>query len=600
MREKRYGRNHPSAVRRSVRRGESRGAKQARREARVVHLPTHRRARRHRAAAVSPAPGRTSLVGRERLRVVVAAVAVAGLLLAGRAVQLSFTDGERYQAFAAEQSAEPSPAFAQGRGSIISADGRELAVSLEASTIVATPYQIEAPRNVARDLASVLKPVTGQDEREIEDMLTRRDSKGQLSGYSVLGTVDPEAAEKVRDLGIAGINLVPGSDRVYPDGGLSGQATGYLSDHGKAFGGVEARYSKALSSGRDVKLTLDTAVQEELERALVSAAKEYRAKSALGVVMRVDDGAVVALANQPDYDNNLYTEASAEVQRNRVLTDPYEPGSTFKPFTIASALEEGTVAPESTFTVPDQIQVADRIVNDSEPHATEVMYPEDILKRSSNVGTIQIAEGLGGQMLDQYIRGFGFGEKTGVDLWGEDPGEVPRYEDWSGSSIGNIPMGQGLTVTPLQLTAGYATLANGGRRVTPYMAQKAAPQDPGPRVISAETSDIVRGMLRGVVDDGTGRFAQIPGYTVAGKTGTSQKVDPATGTYGEEYVSSFVGFAPASDPKYVTLIAVDEPQGLIWGERVAAPAFQKVMSFTLGYFNVAPDAPDESDQPETE
>lgn len=599
MREKRYGRNHPSAARRGERGSERRVAKRERRGASVVHLPSHRRARRHRAAH-SPAPDRASLIGRERLKVVVAAVAVAGLLLGGRAVQLSFTDGERYQAFAAEQSAEPAPASAQGRGSIVSADGRELAVSLEASTIVATPYQIQAPRNAARDLASILKPVTGQDEREIENILTRRDTKGQLSGYSVLGTVEPEAAEKVRDLGIEGINLVPGSDRVYSDGELAVQITGYLSDHGKAFGGVEGRYGKALGSGEDVKVTIDTAVQEELESALVSAAREYEAKSALGVVMRVDDGAVVALANQPDYDNNLYTEASVEVQRNRVLTDPYEPGSTFKPFTIASALEEGTVAPGSTFTVADEIQVADRVVHDSEPHATEVMYPEEILKRSSNVGTIQIAEGLGGQMLDQYIRRFGFGEKTGVDLWGEDPGKVPKYEDWSGSSIGNIPMGQGLTVTPLQLTAGYATLANGGRRVTPYVAREAAPEGPGPRVISAETSDIVRGMLRGVVDGGTGRFAQIPGYTVAGKTGTSQKVDPATGTYGEEYVSSFVGFAPASDPEYVTLIAVDEPQGLIWGERVAAPAFQKVMSFTLGYFNVAPDAPEAPYQPETE
>lgn len=587
MREKRYGRKHPSAARRSVRRS----AKGERREARVFHFTTHRHARRHRAAAFSPTSNRAPLVGRERLRVVVAAIAVMGLLLTGRAVHLSFTDGQQYQAFAAEQSADQAPVSAQGRGSIVSADGRELAVSLEASTIVATPYQIEAPRKAARDLASILKPVTGQEEREIENILTRQDSKGQLSGYSVVGTVDPEAAEKVRALGIEGINLVPGFDRVYPDGELAGQVTGYLSDHGKAFGGVEARYGKALDSGEDVRVTIDTAVQEKLENALVSATKKFKAKSALGVVMRVDDGAVVALANQPDYDNNLYTKASAEVQRDRVLTDPYEPGSTFKPFTIAAALEEGTLTPESTFTVADQIQVADRIVNDSEPHATEVMYPEEILQRSSNVGTIQIAEGLGGRNLDQYIRRFGFGEKTGVDLWGEDPGEVPDYEDWSGSSIGNIPMGQGLTVTPLQLTAGYATLANGGRRVTPYVAQKAAPEDPGPRVISTETSDIVRGMLQGVVDGGTGRFAQIPGYTVAGKTGTSQKVDPATGAYGEEYVSSFVGFAPASNPEYVTLIAVDEPRGLIWGERVAAPAFQKVMSFTLGYFNVAPDAP---------
>jgi cell division protein FtsI/penicillin-binding protein 2 len=206
------------------------------------------------------------------------------------------------------------------------------------------------------------------------------------------------------------------------------------------------------------------------------------------------------------------------------------------------------------------------------------------------VGAIQVAQSLGGRKLEEYIRRFGFGETTGVDLWGEDPGDVPAYEDWSGSSIGNIPMGQGLTATPLQLAAGYAAIANGGRRITPHVRERATPPARGPRVISEETSAIVRGMLQGVVDEGSGHYAQIPGYTVAGKTGTSQKVDPETGTYYGEYVASFVGFAPVTDPEYLALIAVDEPQATYWGEVAAAPAFGKVMSFTLGYFNVPPDA----------
>ncbi len=216
------------------------------------------------------------------------------------------------------------------------------------------------------------------------------------------------------------------------------------------------------------------------------------------------------------------------------------------------------------------------------------MATGDILTESSNVGAIQVGQSLGGPKLYEYIRRFGFGEATGVDLWGEDPGDVPAYEDWSGSSIGNIPIGQGLTVTPLQLVSGYAAIANGGRRITPHVREAVAP--PGSRVISEETSAIVRGMLQGVVDEGSGHFAQIPGYTVAGKTGTSQIVDPRTGTYGDEYVASFIGFAPASDPEYLVLIAVDDPETTYWGEVVAAPAFQKVMSFTLGYFNVPPDA----------
>lgn len=532
------------------------------------------------------------MAGRRRIQIAVLAVTVVGLLLSGRAIYLSLVDGERYQAFAAEQpDGQRDLNAARGRGDIVSADGRTLATSLKSVSVVATPYQIERPRDAAKKLAGLIEPETGRGAKDIEDALTRTGDSGKLAGYSIVGNVDPRVAEKIQDLGLAGITLVPGFDRVYPDGALAGQLTGHLGDYGKAFGGIEARYDKTLGHGDDVRLTVDTAVQQELEKSLSSAATKYHAKSALGLVMRVDDGSVVALANYPDYDNNLFNEASPETQRDRVLTDPYEPGSTFKPFTIAAALEHGTVREDSTFTVPDSIQVADRVIHDSEPHVTEVMYPQNILEHSSNVGTIKIAQGLGGDKLDEYIRRFGFGKPTGVDVWGEDPGRVPAYEDWSGSSIGNIPMGQGLTVTPLQLAAGYATLANGGYKVTPHVTQDGGSSARGPRVISGDTSAIVRGMLQSVVDTGTGRFAQIPGYTVAGKTGTSQKVDPATGAYGEKYIASFVGFAPARDPKYVTLIAVDEPRDMIWGERVAAPAFQNVMSFTLGYFNVRPDAP---------
>jgi cell division protein FtsI/penicillin-binding protein 2 len=236
--------------------------------------------------------------------------------------------------------------------------------------------------------------------------------------------------------------------------------------------------------------------------------------------------------------------------------------------------------------VADSIPVADVVIHDSEPHETKLMSTRNILEHSSNVGTIQVAQLLGGKRLVEHIERFGFGEGTGVDLWGEDPGRVPPFEEWSGSSIGNIPVGQGLTVTPLQLAAGYASLANGGLKVTPHVAEQAAPETPGPRVISKETSSIVRGMLQSVVDEGSGHLAQIPGYTVAGKTGTAQKVDPETGLYGNEYVTSFIGFAPAGDPKYLALILVDEPQKDLFGEVVAAPTFQDVVSFTLGYFNV--------------
>ncbi len=507
-------------------------------------------------------------------------------------MQINVADDERYQAFAVEQAAGWSAQQpARMRGSIVSADDRELATSLEAARIVATPYQIEKPMDVARVLAGVVGPETGQSAAEIEALLTKRGADGRPSGYSVVASgVEPGAAEKVEELGIEGLSVVPDAVRVYPERYLASQLTGHLGDYGEAFGGVEARYDKILESGEDVNLTLDTAVQEELQMALAETVEENDAKSAVGLVMRVEDGAIVALANTPGYDNNHFDEVPVEAQRDRALTDPYEPGSTFKAFTVSSALEAGAVTPDSTFVVPDHISVADRVIYDSQPHETKVMITGDVLKESSNVGAIQIGQALGGSKLYEHIRRFGFGETTGVDVWGEDPGSVPAYEDWSGSSIGTIPMGQGLTVTPLQLASGYAAIANGGRKITPHVRERETPVAPGPRVISEETSAIVRGMLQGVVDEGSGHYAQIPGYTVAGKTGTSQKVDPETGTYGDEYVASFIGFAPASDPEYVTLIAVDEPEATYWGEVAAAPAFRRVMAFTLGYFNVPPDA----------
>ena len=509
---------------------------------------------------------------------------------------MSVADDDHYQAFAAERQPQEATEDRPGRGSIVSADGRLLAMSLDAAKVTATPYQVEDPKAVARALSEVLGSKAG-DAAEIEEKLTEKNAEGELGGYSVVAEgIELEKAKEVEKLGLPGVSIVPDETRVYPNKALASQLVGYLGTD-EAYGGIEARYDAVLKSGQEVDLTLDTAVQQELETKLEEATKKYEGKSALGLVMRVEDGAIVALANSPGYDNNDYGKASEAVKRNRTLTDPYEPGSTFKPFTVAAALEEGAVSEESTFMVPDAMPVADVVIHDSEAHATETLDVAGVLKKSRNVGTIQIAQRLGGERLVEHIRRFGFGERTGVDLWSEDVGVVPPFEEWSGSSIGNIPVGQGLTVTPMQLAAGYAALANGGLKVTPYVNKAAAPAEPGPRVISEETSSIVRGMLQSVVDEGTGHLAQIPGYTVAGKTGTAQKVDPETGTYGDEYVTSFIGFAPARNPQYLVMIVVDEPQKELWGEVTAAPAFQKVMSFTLGYFNVPLDRESTMDDP---
>jgi cell division protein FtsI (penicillin-binding protein 3) len=521
---------------------------------------------------------------------VAAVFAVTGLLLGGRAVHISLTEDESYRAFADEQAVGGTPVAAPTRGSIVSADGRELATSLEVARVIATPYQIQNPVATARELDDALGKEADATEKEIRASLSRRDAGGQLSGFSVVATgVEPETAAKVQAMGIEGITTAPDTARVYPDGTIASQLLGHQGDYGEPFGGVEASYDDTLKRGKDVDLTVDSAVQQELQKALAKAVEKSNAKSAVGVVMHVDDGSIVALANTPAYDNNEFGDIPAEDQRDRVLTDPYEPGSTFKAFTVASALEEGAVTPSSKFVVPDHMTVADHVINDSKPHETEILTPGGVLEHSSNVGATKIAQELGGKELYDYMRAFGFGKPTGVDLWGEDLGLVPAYKDWSGVSIGNIPFGQGFTVTPLQLVSGYATLVNGGRRVTPHVTEQQPPHGQGSRVISKKTSAIVRGMLQGVVDDGSGHFAQISGYSVAGKTGTSQKVDPKTGIYGDQYVASFIGFAPATDPEYVMLVAVDEPKTSYWGELVAVPAFHQVMTFTLGYFNVPPD-----------
>lgn len=506
-------------------------------------------------------------------------------------MQLSIADDERYGAFATEAHADERPGGAGeadvGRGAIVSADGQRLATSLDAGKVIATPYQVEDPEATAEALAGVLGDQ--MDASEIEEKLTEKGDEGDPAGYSIVAEeIEPDKAREVAELGLPGVSVAPDEVRVYPNGPLASQLIGYLGTD-EAYGGVEASYDDVLGDGQEVRLTLDTAVQKELEGELAEAAKKYEGKSALGLVMRVEDGAIMALAHTPGYDNNDFGEASEEAKRERVLTDPYEPGSTFKPFTMAAALEEGAVSEDTTFVVDYSIPVADAVIRDSEPHATEVLTPSGILQHSRNVGTIQVAQRLGGERLVEYIKRFGFGEGTGVDLWGENVGVVPPFEEWSGSSIGNIPIGQGLTVTPLQLAAGYATLANGGLEVTPHVSEASVPDGPGDRVISEKTSSIVRGMLQTVVDDGSGHLAQIPGYTVAGKTGTAQKVDPELGSYGNEYVTSFIGFAPAEDPEYLALIVIDEPQKDLFGEVVAAPAFQDVMGFALGYYNVPPD-----------
>jgi cell division protein FtsI/penicillin-binding protein 2 len=284
-----------------------------------------------------------------------------------------------------------------------------------------------------------------------------------------------------------------------------------------------------------------------------------------------------------------------DLQRNRAVTDTYEPGSTFKLVTVAGALSTGLVTPQEKFMLPYEIQVADRRIHDAEPRGTETMSVAQILSKSSNVGAITLARLLDKNRLMSWISRFGFGRPTGIDFPGESQGIVLPAEKWSGSTIGNVPIGQGIAVTPMQMASAYAAIANGGMWTRPHLVERVGDGLPRPvarhRIVTRWIARELTSMLQNVVLDGTGTLAQVPGYHVAGKTGTAAKPDSHGGYSSSKYVASFVGFAPATRPRIVVLVTVDEPQGAIWGGVVAAPAFKAIAQQTLQYLSAPPDAP---------
>jgi cell division protein FtsI/penicillin-binding protein 2 len=276
------------------------------------------------------------------------------------------------------------------------------------------------------------------------------------------------------------------------------------------------------------------------------------------------------------------------------VTDTYEPGSTFKVVTVGGVLESDIVSPTTKFRLPYEIPVADRVIHDALPRKTQTMTVEQILSRSSNVGVVTLAQQLQRDGVNEWIRRFGFGRLTGVDFPGESPGIVLKPDEWSGSTIGNVPIGQGIAVTPIQMAAAYGAIANDGVWLQPHLVERiegnGRVQPKERRVLSETTTQELTKMLRGVVKEGSGTTAQIPGYRVAGKTGTAAKPEPTGGYSDTRYVASFVGFAPAKHPALVVLVTVDEPRGAIWGGVVAAPPFAQIMEFALQSLEVPPDA----------
>jgi cell division protein FtsI (penicillin-binding protein 3) len=339
-------------------------------------------------------------------------------------------------------------------------------------------------------------------------------------------------------------------------------------------------------SGTDLRLTLDSSLEARTECVLADVGRIYQPKGATAIAMNPSNGDVLAMANWPAVNANKIEDAPAWARVNRAVGMTYEPGSTFKSITVAGALSDGVVRPTTQFRVGPQIQVADRVIK--EAHGTGGIFTvADILARSSNVGAVRIGMRLGAPRFDKWVHRFGFGSFTGLPLPGESAGIVPGVKDYSGASIGNLPIGQGLAVTPIQMMAAYAAIANGGVLVKPRLVLDGKPAT-GQRVISRRTAAELQRMLEGVLGpSGTAPEAAVPGYDLAGKTGTAQKA--VAGGYSESrYVASFIGFAPARDAKLLVAVIVDEPRGLTSGGEVAAPAFEKIASFALPYLGIAP------------
>ncbi len=536
-----------------------------------------------------------------------------GLLAIGalRAVHLGAIKGGGLSSAASSQQVAVQTVPAR-RGAIIDRRGTPLATSEPADDISATPYLVKDPARVAAKLA----PLLDRPEGELLRQLTRPDT-----GFVYLARrVPPAAADKVRELGLEGIDLTPGSRRTYPRGMLASQVIGAVGTDGDGLFGleyahdqlldgrdgerrmvldggreaIETRDVRAASPGRRLQLTLDIELQARTEEVLEGIGEAYRPKGATAIVSSPRTGAILAMANWPRADLADMGSAPAAATLNRAVGFPYEPGSTFKAFTVAAALEERAVTPTTSFNLPPQIQVADRTIGEAHERGWLTLDTSGILAQSSNVGTIMVGQRLGARRFDRWIRRFGFGAPTGVDLPGEERGLALKLEQYSGSSMGNLPIGQGELVTPIQMMAAYAAIANGGvlrrPRIVASVDGRRPASPPGRRVISTRTAREVRRMLAGVfAPGGTASEVAIPGYTLAGKTGTANKVDTATGQYSEQrYVASFVGMAPAERPELLVSVIVDEPQGAIYGGEVAAPAFGKIAAFALPYLRIAP------------
>ncbi|GJL77478.1 MAG: penicillin-binding protein [Nitrospinaceae bacterium] len=503
-----------------------------------------------------------------------------------------------------------------GRGTILDRNQNELAMNVEVESVYITPSKVVDKQHTARTLASHLQ----LDQKKVYNKIS---SKKHF--VWIKRKCDLKASEKLRRLDLPGVGFISEQKRFYPKRELAANVTGFVGLDNQGLSGVEHHYQSTLkgttvrrviekdargrnigaigqsgkskTKSRDVVLTLDEVIQFITERHLKEQIEKYQAEAGTAIVMEPYTGEILALANFPHFNPNKYLAYPPQKWKNPAISSSFEPGSIFKPIAAAAALDSGAAKPNDLFFCENgKIHIGRVPIGEASNHRFGWLSLQNIIVKSSNIGAIKIAQKIGNQSFYNYIRKFGFGDKTGIDLPGESPGQLKHVSQWSDLSLASISFGHEIAVTPIQMVAALSAIANGGNLMLPRITKAVlkngkvvetyTPKGVR-RVISEKTSRQMIEILKKTVKTGTGTPAALTGFEAAGKTGTAQKYDKVSGAYSKkDYLSSFVGFVPADAPKLVVLVMIDSPRKAYWGGEVAGPVFRKISKEVLRYLNV--------------
>lgn len=557
-----------------------------------------------------------------RWRVVIIATLIIALfaMVSIKALELQVLDRERAFKIARKQHHGTSTLLPR-RGKIFDRNGKELAVNVDVKSIYANPKEVVDPKDTAKTLSEKLNV----SEEKIHTRVASNKSFVWIKRLA-----DSKAADELRDSEIKGLGFIPEPKRIYPNGPLMGQVIGFTDVDSIGIEGIEYKYDDVLigktrkitlkrdarghkilsdpdeiqeidrdeSSGNDITLTIDSQIQHIVERELKEGIEEMGGEKGMALVMKPETGEILAMASYPFVDPNSYSKFPEQNRRNLPIWYAHEPGSTMKVFLAASAIESKKVNPSTQFNCENgRRRIGSAVIKDVKARGT--LTVSEIVKYSSNIGASKIGEMMGREKYYKYLKKFGFGEKTGIGLPGESKGQLASPRKWGAIELATISFGQGVSVTSVQLVTALSAIANGGYLMKPYVIEKI--EDPEgnvvlenkpevvTRVVSYDTSDQMKEILQTVVEDGTGKKARIPGFSVAGKTGTAQIPNPVSGGYySDRYIASFIGFTPVEDPEIVMAVVVEAPRKKTHGGSVAGPIFKQIGEKVLFHMGVSP------------